>query len=55
MLSREKSFHHKNVTKTVKKKGINNINKDALRLIKSTMLPNKENKTKANKNGQKDV
>lgn len=31
------------------------MNKDALRLMKSTILPNKENKTNANKNGQKDV
>lgn len=55
ILSREKSFHHKNVTKTVKKNGTNNINKDAFKLIKSTILPSKENSTKANRKGQKEV
>jgi len=43
------------VTNTVRKKGINNINKDTFKLINSTMLPNKENNTKANNKGQKDV
>lgn len=55
MLSREKSFHHRKETKTVKNKEKRRTAREAFILIKRTVLPSKENKIKETSKGQNEV